>query len=58
MGTKLDKLLQFLLRRETVAEPDGRVGHAESPPIRAPNQGVQLTAYSLRSCVAPAFGSS
>jgi hypothetical protein len=27
-------------------------------PAAKPNKGVQLTAYSVRSCVAPAFGSS
>jgi hypothetical protein len=25
---------------------------------RSPNKGMELTAYSVRSCVAPAFGSS
>jgi hypothetical protein len=27
-------------------------------PCRPSNQALQLTAYSVRSCVAPAFGSS
>ena len=40
---------------------DGGSGKAKrgSVPVReAPNIGLQLTAYSVRSSVAPAFGSS
>ena len=55
MGTKFDKLLQFLRRRETVAEPDGWAGHGESLPILAPNLALEPTRNSLRSCLAPAI---
>jgi hypothetical protein len=48
------------LRRIGVYRAAGLLGvvrgvYAESLAHPAPNQGVQATPYSLRSCVAPAF---
>src|SRR5262245_54199801 len=40
------------------AEPDGQEGHTEPLPGPALNQGLELTAASVRSCVASAAGSS
>lgn len=45
-----------MLRRAQAAELDRQEGHSESLPIRAPNKGMELTAYSVR--FAPASGAT